>query len=221
MEASDSITVVKDFFNEPNQLMRTKQIIDENLFEKIKLNFDGIAYLSTQENGYTDKLALISKILKSHNYSAYDFVIKFDPTTLGDLSEKFYFKMVAEPNNSIYKPHQNDIHDFSKELTHFAHSIHQGKNSKERPRFSDLLLQLSHIKELFEMFRKDFDEESSFVLTALSLYEMEKASIADSIGFCYYQELFNQADTTDTWFSAIMVKSVFQKPVVTCQSFVN
>ena len=221
MEASDSITVVKDFFNVPNQLMRTKQIIDENLFEKIKLNFDGIAYLSTQESGYTDKLALISKILKSHNYSAYDFFIKFEPTTLGDLSEKFYFKMVAEPNNSIYKPHQNDIHDFSKELTHFANSIHQGKNSKERPRFSDLLRQLSHIKELFEMFRKDFDEESSFVLTALSLYEMEKASIADSIGFCYYQELFNQADTTDTWFSAIMVKSVFQKPVVTCQSFVN
>ena len=32
MEASDSITVVKDFLNEPNQLMRVKQIIDENLF---------------------------------------------------------------------------------------------------------------------------------------------------------------------------------------------
>ena len=83
MEASDSITVVKDFLNEPNQLMRVKQIIDENLFEKIKLNFDGIAYLSIQESGYTDKLALISKILKSHNYSSYDFVIKFEPTTLG------------------------------------------------------------------------------------------------------------------------------------------
>ena len=220
MEASDSITVVKDFLNEPNQLMIVKQIIDENLFEKIKLNFDGIAYLSTQESGYTDKLALISKILKSHNYSAYDFLIKFEPTTLGDLSEKFYFKMVAEPNNSIYKPHQNDIYDFSKELTRFTQSNH-GKNSKERPRFSDLLRQLSHIKELFEMFKKDFDEESSFYLTALSLYEMEKASIADSIGFCYYQELFNQADATDTWFSAIMVKSIIKKPVVNCQSFIN
>lgn len=226
MQNYEDIPEVKKFFDESKIVIRSidiNDVNDEKIFKMMEENFQQFTAMSMVENGYLNKLAFISAILRDNNVKNVSVKQSFSPTILGNLTETFTCNAVIESHNSeIFSVKPNILEKFNKLKQELMDRSEKENNSivvNHGLRFNTIWQQKECIKEMYGQVLSQLnnDVDSAIALTSLFIFEIETMSVYRNPQTLFFYDLYDLSNPLDKWFAAVDISVEVKKPII----FVN